>query len=125
MATTINTIARKVYATAPADAVPTRRVFTDAAGYMWRIHVRPVTGAPFTSEMIAYQEVEVVPVADLTLRVDGRVATYKLRGKTYTVFALPHGLTVPEMIENARPYESDLTPWVSESAYDAGIRVTF
>lgn len=54
MATLINTTARKVYAPAPAEAKPTSRVFTDSDGTMFRIHVRPVTGAAFTSELIAY-----------------------------------------------------------------------
>lgn len=54
MATLINTIARKVYAPAPDNATPTRRVFTDAAGIKWRLWVLPVTGAAFTSETLAY-----------------------------------------------------------------------
>lgn len=66
-----------------------------------------------------------IAVSDLTLRVDGRVGTYKLNGKTYTVIRGQYGMTVAELAEQARPYESDLTPWVEQEAYDAGIRLTF
>lgn len=54
MATLISTIARRVYAPAPAEAKPTSRVFTDTDGIMFRIHIRPVAGAAFTTELIAY-----------------------------------------------------------------------
>lgn len=54
MANLINTTARKVYTSAPAEAQATSRVFTDSEGTLFRVYVRPVTGAAFTSEMIAY-----------------------------------------------------------------------
>lgn len=54
MANLINTTARKVYAQPTAEAVPTSRVFTDSDGTLFRIYVRPVVGAAFTSELIAY-----------------------------------------------------------------------
>lgn len=67
-----------------------------------------------------------VSVSDLTLRVDNRVATYKLGDKTYTVIRLTMGLTVPELAADAKAEgEADLNPWVEVDAYDAGIRVKF
>lgn len=60
MATSINTTALKVYGFAPAEAEATRRVFSDNAGVMWRVYIVPITGASFTSQMIAYL-VDVAP----------------------------------------------------------------
>lgn len=68
--------------------------------------------------------ITLISVSDLTLRVDGRVGTYKLGDKTYTVLRPGYGMTVAELARGAR-YESDLTPWIEQDAYDAGIRLTF
>lgn len=69
----------------------------------------------------------VITVADLTLRVDERVATYKLGDRTYTVLVCSHGFTVPQLIESVKMAgtETDLDPWVTKSAYDAGIHLNF
>ena len=68
-----------------------------------------------------------ITVADLTLRVDERVATYKHGTRTFTVLVCSHGFTVPELIESVKAAgdETDLDPWVTKSAWDAGIRLDF
>lgn len=45
---------RRVHTIAPERAIPTRRVFTDREGILWKVYVLPVSGAAHTSEMIAY-----------------------------------------------------------------------
>ncbi len=68
-----------------------------------------------------------ITVADLTLRADDRVATYKLGDKTYTVFAFSHGFTVPELVQSVKDtqHEDSMNPWIRKAAYEAGIRVDF
>lgn len=68
-----------------------------------------------------------ITVADLTLRVNDRVATYKHGTRTFTVLVCSHGFTVPELIESVKSSgdETDLDPWVTKSAWDAGIRLDF
>lgn len=68
-----------------------------------------------------------ITVADLKLRVDNRVATYKHGTRTFTVLVCSHGFTVPELIESVKSAgdETDLDPWVTKSAWDAGIRLDF
>lgn len=69
-----------------------------------------------------------ITVADLTLRVDDRVATYKHGDRTFTVISVPDaGWTVPELIAyvKAAGDEPNLDPWVSKIAYDSGIRLDF
>lgn len=69
-----------------------------------------------------------ITVADLKFRVDGRVATYKHGTRTFTVINVPDaGWTVPELIESVKAAGNDtnLDPWVSRIAWDAGIRLDF
>ncbi len=67
----------------------------------------------------------IITVADLPLRVDDRVATYKLADKTYTVFRPGYGMTVPELVEGAKLTDRDMNAWIEEDAWQAGLRVEF
>lgn len=68
-----------------------------------------------------------ITVADLTLRADDRVATYKHGTRTFTVLALSHGFTVPELVESVKRggFDKNLDPWIAKTAYNSGIRLDF
>lgn len=68
-----------------------------------------------------------IKVADLKLRVNDRVATYKHGDRTFTVLVCSLGFTVPELIASVKAAgdETNLDPWVSKIAYNSGIRLDF